>query len=124
MLEVHRTHRAKILNHTQVEESLDRHGWSVSKLWNVANYHSRQVWEDTGEIPDHGDLKDELKATTSTRDYIASPVSAFWRSSLKPSTRGMVRESPMIERIRPATASKTTTTNRTVASTKNTRAVR
>ena len=61
MLEVHRTHQAKILNYSQVEESLDRHGWSASKLWNVANYHSRQIWEDTGEIPDHGDLKDELK---------------------------------------------------------------
>ena len=61
MLEVHRTHQAKILNHSQVEDSLDRHGWSASKLWNVANYHSRNVWEETGEIPDHGDLKDELK---------------------------------------------------------------
>ncbi|SDF37887.1 transposase, IS605 OrfB family, central region [Halorubrum xinjiangense] len=61
MLEVHRTHRAKILNHNQVAEILDRHGWSASKLWNVANYHSREVWEETGEIPDHGDLKDELK---------------------------------------------------------------
>ena len=61
MLEVHRTHQAKILNHSQVEGSLDRHGWSASKLWNVANYHSREVWDETGEIPDHGDLKDELK---------------------------------------------------------------
>jgi len=65
MLEVHRTHRANILNHSQVEGSLDRHGWSASKLWNVANYHSRDVWEDTGEIPDHGDLKDELKGHTN-----------------------------------------------------------
>jgi putative transposase len=61
MLEIHRTHRAKILNQSQVEESLDRHGWSASKLWNVANYHSRHVWDKTGEIPDHEDLKDELK---------------------------------------------------------------
>ncbi|WP_246391804.1 hypothetical protein [Halosimplex pelagicum] len=61
MLEVHRTHRAKIHNHSQVAESLDRHGWSASKLWNVANYHSREVWEETGEIPDHEALKDELK---------------------------------------------------------------
>ncbi len=61
MLEVHRTHRAKILNHSRVEEPLDRHGWSASKLWNVANYHSREVLEATGEIPDHGDLKTELK---------------------------------------------------------------
>jgi len=64
MLEVHRTHRAKILNHRQVEDSLDRHGWSASKLWNVANYYSRQEWEETGEIPDHGNLKDELKGHT------------------------------------------------------------
>ena len=61
MLKVHRTHRAKILNHSQVAEMLDRHGWSASKLWNVANYHSRQEWNETGEIPDHGGLKDELK---------------------------------------------------------------
>jgi Transposase and inactivated derivatives len=40
---------------------LDRHGWSASKLWNVANHHSREVWDDTGEIPDHGELKKELK---------------------------------------------------------------
>ena len=61
MLEVHRTHRARIRNHGQVADSLDRHGWSASKLWNVANYHSRQVWDETGEIPDHTQLKDELK---------------------------------------------------------------
>ncbi len=61
MLEVHHTHQATILNHGQVEEPLDHHGWDASKLWNVANYHSRQQWEDTGEIPDHGDLTDELK---------------------------------------------------------------
>ena len=61
MLDVHRTHRAAIRNHSQVAESLDRHGWSASKLWNVANYYARNVWDDTGEIPDHGRLKDELK---------------------------------------------------------------
>ena len=61
MLEIHRTHRARIRNHSQVADPLDRHGWSASKLWNVANYHSRQQWENTGEIPNHADLKDELK---------------------------------------------------------------
>ena len=65
MLEVHRTHRATIRNHSQVAESLDRHGWSASKLWNVANYYARSVWNDTGEIPDHGRLKDELKTHTN-----------------------------------------------------------
>jgi putative transposase len=64
-MHIHRTYRAKILNHSQVERVLDRHGWSASKLWNVANYHSRQVWDDTGEIPDDSDLKRELKGHTT-----------------------------------------------------------
>jgi len=37
-------------------------GKDASKLWNVANYHSRQMWEETGQIPDDSDLKRELKA--------------------------------------------------------------
>ncbi|OYR82983.1 transposase, partial [Halorubrum sp. E3] len=37
----------------------------ASKLWNVANYYARSVWNDTGEIPDHGRLKDELKTHTN-----------------------------------------------------------
>jgi len=61
MLKVHRTYRARIRNHSQVADVLDRHGWSASKLWNVANYYSRQQWDDTGEIPDHDELKSELK---------------------------------------------------------------
>ncbi len=61
MLELHRTYQAKICNHSQVGDSLDRHGWSASKLWNVGNYHARQVWDETGEIPDHKDLKRDLK---------------------------------------------------------------
>ena len=60
-MHIHRTYRAKIRNYSQVERMLDLHGWSASKLWNVANYHSREVWEDTGEIPDDSDLKRELK---------------------------------------------------------------
>ncbi len=60
-MHVHRTYRAKIRNHSQVARILDLHAWSASKLWNVANYHSREVWEDTGEIPDDSDLKSELK---------------------------------------------------------------
>ncbi len=41
MLEVHRTHHAKILNHSQLKKSLDRHGWSASKLWNVLRLRLR-----------------------------------------------------------------------------------
>lgn len=53
MLEVHRPHRARIRNHSQIAEVLDQDGWSASKLWNGANYYSRDVWEETGEIADH-----------------------------------------------------------------------
>jgi putative transposase len=42
-------------------EPLDRHGWSASKLWNVANYYSRQQWKDTRKIYGHEELKSELK---------------------------------------------------------------
>jgi len=64
-MHIHRTYRAKICNHSQVVEMLDRHGWSASKLWNVTNYHSREVWDKTGEIPDDSDLKRELKVHTT-----------------------------------------------------------
>ncbi|EMA20959.1 transposase, IS605 OrfB family protein [Haloarcula marismortui ATCC 33799] len=40
---------------------LDRHGWSASKLWNVALYYARQQWDETREIPDEKELKRELK---------------------------------------------------------------
>ncbi len=76
MLKVHRTHQAKIRNHGQVEDSFDRHGWSASKLWNVANYHSRKVWDEPGEIPDHGDLTDELK-THNKYNGLHSQSSSF-----------------------------------------------
>ena len=58
---IHRAYRATIRNPSQVAEPLNRHGWSASKLWNVANYYSREVWDETGEIPDDSDLKSELK---------------------------------------------------------------
>ena len=51
MLTLHRTYRATIRNHGQVAELLDQHGWSASKLWNVANYHSQQVWEEVCRDP-------------------------------------------------------------------------
>jgi putative transposase len=41
--------------------ALDRHGWSASKLWNVANYYARQQWNKTGGIPGEKELKHELK---------------------------------------------------------------
>jgi len=56
-----RTYVCRIQNHSQVAGALDRHGWSASKLWNVANYYARQQWDETGEIPDEKGLKRELK---------------------------------------------------------------
>ncbi len=61
MLTTRRTHICRIQNHSQVAGALDRHGWSASKLWNVANYYARQQWDETGEIPDEKELKHELK---------------------------------------------------------------
>ena len=61
MLETTRTYRAKIVNHQQVSDDLDDCGYSASKLWNVARYHSQQEWDDTGEIPSEAGLKRELK---------------------------------------------------------------
>jgi putative transposase len=56
-----RTYVCRIQNHSQVAGALDEHGWSASKLWNVANYYARQQWDETGEIPDENELKRELK---------------------------------------------------------------
>ena len=123
MLEVHRTHRAKIRNHPQVAESLNRHGWSASKLWNVANYYSQQLWEEMGEIPDHGDLKDELKGHTKYNG-LHSQSSQRVLEELAEAFNSWKKGSPTVVRIHPATARKTTTTHKAAASTKNTRAVR
>jgi len=56
-----RTYRAKILNHNQVKNDLDRCGFSASKLWNVGRHYIERVWEETGEIPKGYELKTELK---------------------------------------------------------------
>ena len=61
MLETTRTYRVKIVNHSQVNDDLDDCGFSASKLWNVARYHTQHVWDETGEIPSEADLKRELK---------------------------------------------------------------
>ena len=61
MTTTRRTHVCRIQNHSQVVDALDRHGWSASKLWNVANYYARERWDETDKIPDEDELKDELK---------------------------------------------------------------
>ncbi len=45
------TYVCKITNHARIAESLDQMGLACSKLWNVALYHTRQVWDETGKIP-------------------------------------------------------------------------
>ena len=45
------TYVCKIKNHDLVADALDRMGLACSKLWNVALYHTRQVWDETGKIP-------------------------------------------------------------------------
>lgn len=60
-LGIHRTRRVKTLNRSRGEESLDRHGRSASKLWNVSNYHSRQVGDEPVETPIAATSKGELK---------------------------------------------------------------
>ena len=57
----HRTHVCRLTNHSQVREAFDRHTWSASTLWNVANSHAQHVCDDTGEIPDEAALRHELK---------------------------------------------------------------
>ncbi|SEU09570.1 RNA-guided endonuclease TnpB family protein [Natrinema hispanicum] len=56
-----RTFEASIANPQQVGDDLDQLGWAASKLWNVSRYYAQEQWDDTGEIPDDGELKAELK---------------------------------------------------------------
>ncbi len=89
-----RTIRAKITNHAQVVDSLDQHGWSASKLWNVGLYYLRHEWEETGEIPDEDELKSELKThynynglhSQSSQNVLEELSDAFssWYSSSDP----------------------------------------
>jgi len=57
-----RTFEATITNQQQVRDDLDQLGWAASKLWNVGRYYAQEQWDETGEIPDDGELKAELKS--------------------------------------------------------------
>lgn len=59
----HTTIKATICNQSQVAPALDRHGRSGSKLWNVANWTSRRVWDEIEYIPEEDDLKAYLKGS-------------------------------------------------------------
>ena len=56
-----RTFEATITNQQQVRDDRDQLGWAASKLWNVGRYYAQEQWDETGEIPDDGELKAELK---------------------------------------------------------------
>jgi putative transposase len=45
------TYVCKIKNLEQVGDALESTGLACSRLWNVALYHTRQVWDETGKIP-------------------------------------------------------------------------
>jgi putative transposase len=51
------TYVCKIKNLEQVSDALDGTGLACSKLWNVALYHTRQVWDETGKIPNAFDTQ-------------------------------------------------------------------
>lgn len=67
-METTRTYRAKIVNHSQVSDALDRCGWSASKLWNVGRRYIEDKWDETGEIPGDSELKKELKSHERYKD--------------------------------------------------------
>ncbi len=56
------TYIAKIKNLDEVERDLDKVGLACSKLWNVALYHSRQVWERKGKIPHAFKVQEEVQS--------------------------------------------------------------
>ena len=59
---VPRTIVASIRNQRQVQPDLDPLGFAVSKLWNVARWTCDRIWNETGLIPEDGDLKSYLKS--------------------------------------------------------------
>ncbi|MDT3437958.1 transposase [Haloarcula sp. 1CSR25-25] len=59
---VKRTFTGSIQNHQQVQDDLDSLGFAASKLWNVARWTSERVWNETGHIPEDGELKSYLKS--------------------------------------------------------------
>ncbi len=59
---VPRTIVASIRNQRQVQPDLNPLGFAASKLWNVARWTCDRIWNETGLIPEDGDLKSYLKS--------------------------------------------------------------
>lgn len=60
-MEVLRTEKCKILNYSQVANSIDELSVSACKLWNIARYECEQEWKENGRIPSESVLKSNLK---------------------------------------------------------------
>lgn len=56
------TRVCKIKNLHEVADALNRAGLACSKLWNVSLSHTRQVWLETGEIPNNCDAQKAVQA--------------------------------------------------------------
>ena len=72
-MRVVRTFEATIANPRQVSDGLDQIGHAASKLWNVGRYYAGEQWDETGEIPDDGELKSELKGHERYTDLHSQP---------------------------------------------------
>jgi putative transposase len=44
-----------------VSDDLNQVGFAAPKLWNVGRYYAQEQLDETGEIPNNGELKSELK---------------------------------------------------------------
>jgi putative transposase len=65
------TYVCKIRNLDEVVEAIGETGIACSKLWNIALYHSRQVWGETGKVPSAYDTQ---KAVQEDRWYKRLPA--------------------------------------------------
>ncbi|SIS19466.1 putative transposase [Natronorubrum thiooxidans] len=89
-MRTHRTFEASITNPRQVSDDLDQLGRAASKLWNVGRYYAQEQWDETGEIPDDGELKSELKGherytdlhSQSSQRVLEELAEAFARAKL------------------------------------------
>ena len=71
-IDVTRTYRARVQNHSQVRDDLDSLGFAASKLWNVARWTVGRVWDACGQIPSAFDLQKYLKSHERYADLHSS----------------------------------------------------
>ena len=57
-----RTIEATMTDQRQVRDDLDQLGWAAA-IWNVGRYDAQKQWDETGEIPDDGELKSHERYT-------------------------------------------------------------